>query len=128
MKRVFLSFLFTCLLLSASATDYKFLTFESTDGSKVSLEATGLTLTFSDGNLVASDGTVLSLSNLAKMYFTETSGITNATNSASGVITIYTVSGVLVGTFTEGQTPSSLSKGIYIIKDHQGNTHKTTIR
>ena len=128
MKRAFLSLVFTCLLLSASATDYKFLTFENTDGSKVSLSATGLTLTFSDGNLVASDGTIIPLGNLAKMYFTETSGITTATSTASGTIKVFTLSGILVDTYTDGQIPVSLPKGIYIIKDHQGNTHKTTIR
>ena len=119
---------FTCLLLSASATDYKFLTLETTDGSLVSLAATGLTLTFSDGNLVASDGTVVSLSSLAKMYFTETSGITTATSTSNGAMKVYTLSGILVDTYTKGQSPASLPKGIYIIKDHQGNTHKTTIR
>lgn len=128
MKKVFLSFFFSCILLSASATDYKFLTLESTDGSKVSLAATGLTLTFSDGNLVASDGTVLPLSSLSKMYFTETSGITSVTSSAGGAMQVYTLSGILVGTYTEGQSFVGLPKGIYIIKDRQGNTHKTTIR
>ena len=128
MKRVLSSLVFTCLLLSASATDYKFLTFENTDGSKVSLAATGLTLTFSDGNLVASDGTIIPLGSLAKMYFTQTSGITTATSSASGALKVYTLSGILVGTYTDGLIPVSLPKGIYIIKDHQGNTQKTTIR
>ena len=128
MKKAFLSLVFTCLLLSASATDYKFLTLETTDGSKVSLAATGLTLTFSDGNLVANDGTIVSLSSLSKMYFTETSGITSATCSESGAMKVYTLSGILVGTYPEGLSPAGLPKGIYIIKAHQGNTHKTTIR
>ena len=128
MKRAFLSLVFTSLLLSASATDFKFLTLESTDGSKVSLAANGLTLTFSDGNLVASDGTTIPISSLAKMYFTETSGITTVTSSAGGSMKVYTLSGILVGTYSEGQSPAGLPQGIYIIKDCQGNTHKTTIR
>lgn len=127
MKRALLSLVFTCLLLTASATDYHFLTLENIDGSKVSMSAAGLTLTFSDGNLVASDGTIVPLSSLAKMYFTETSGITSTIHS-SEAMKVYTLSGVLVGTYVEGQVPVSLPKGIYIIKDHQGNTHKTTIR
>lgn len=127
MKKLLLSLVLAGLLIPSSAADYKYLTLENSDGSKVSLAASGLTLTFSDGNLVANDGTTLPLSSLAKMYFTETSGITTVTGSTSSVMKAYTLSGVLAGTYAENQD-ISLPKGIYIIKDQQGNTHKITIR
>jgi hypothetical protein len=110
----------------ASATDFNFLTFEKADGSMVSLPVSGLTLTFIDGNLVASDGTTLPLASLTKMFFTETSGISTVQSLASGPSGIYTISGIYVG--EASNSLSRLPKGVYIIKSPQGVTKKIQIR
>ena len=129
MKKLIITLAMSCMLLTLSATDYKFLTLESVDGSLRSVSAIGLTLTFSDGNLVASDGTVIPLSNLSKMYFTETSGISETTTIKSGYISVYSLTGMSMGTFSSTSAmTSALPAGIYIIKDQEGNTRKTTIR
>jgi len=69
---------------SDSTTTYKYLAFTLSDGSVVTFTADGLSITYDDeGNAtVTSDGTttVLALSNLTNMYFT---------NDASGGTTTY---------------------------------------
>lgn len=128
MKRLFLALVMTSLVSVASATDYNYLTLENADGNAVSLSVSGLTLTFSNGNLVANDGTVLPLSSLTKMYFTETSGISTISTMGDGPSGIYTLSGVLVSTHSLDASISSLPKGIYIVKQASGHTKKIQVR
>ena len=92
------------------------------DGTKTSLTAVGLTITFSDGNLVATNSTTsesktISLSNFASMKFSTsnetTTGINTIEAESFGIgeaEAVYDLSG--------RQIPSnaSLPKGIYIIK------------
>ena len=54
--------------LTAQAGEYTYLTFETTDGAKVSVSVEGLTLTISGTTLTAGSQTFI-LSNLSKMYF-----------------------------------------------------------
>ena len=128
MKRLFLALVITSLVSVASATDYNYLTLENTDGNMVSLPISGLTLTFNNGNLVANDGTVLPLSSLLKMYFTETSGISSISTTADSPSDIYTLSGILVSSLSLDASLPSLPKGIYIVKQPSGNTQKIHIR
>ena len=128
MKRLFLALVITSLVSVASATDYNYLTLENTDGNMVSLPISGLTLTFNNGNLVANDGTVLPLSSLLKMYFTETSGISSISTTADSPSGIYTLSGILVSSLSLDASLPSLPKGIYIVKQPSGNTQKIHIR
>ena len=76
MKKLLVSLITLCFAFTVNANDYKYLSFELADGSVQSLSVTDLTLTFSNGNLVSSDGTIIPLANLTKMFFSETSGIT----------------------------------------------------
>ena len=128
MKRLFLALVITSLVSVASATDYNYLTLENTDGNMVSLPISGLTLTFNNGNLVANDGTILPLSSLLKMYFTETSGISSISTTADCPSGIYTLSGILVSSLSLDASLPSLPKGIYIVKQPSGNTQKIHIR
>ena len=62
------------------AADYEFLTFELTDGTKASVQTSGLSITFSGTTLKAGEQT-FTLENLKKMYFStsdETTGISEA--------------------------------------------------
>ena len=128
MKRLFLALVITSLVSVASATDYNYLTLENTDGNMVSLPISGLILTFNNGNLVANDGTVLPLSSLLKMYFTETSGISFISTTADSPSGIYTLSGILVSSLSLDASLPSLPKGIYIVKQPSGITQKIYIR
>lgn len=118
MRRVLL-LLFTFLGLAVvRAEDYAYLTIVGADGGKTSLTAVGLTLSFSDGNLVArnaytDESLTLPLSSLASMNFSnddETTGITSVHAVTSGDDAVYTIQGqrLPVGT--------PLKKGIYIVR------------
>lgn len=139
MKKVLLS-LMTLLALQVNAEDYvyKYLVLTDADGKQTALTVNELEITFVNGSLVAknADGDhTLSLSTLATMQFSETgdesSDITTLINN--GMILnqpadIYSLSGVLLGTYASPTTAkASLSRGLYIIK--QGNnTTKISIK
>ena len=57
--------------LTAQANSYPYLTFETTDGAKVSVSTTGLSLSISGTTLTAGSQT-FTLSNLNRMYFSTT--------------------------------------------------------
>ena len=130
MKRMLFSILLLGGFIATQAAGYDYLVLEKTDGTTLSLTATGLTITFSDGNLVASDGTNIALTSLTKMYFSDTSGIRQMTvKGAQGTLQAFTVSGRQMGTFANlDEATGALPKGIYVIKDSSGNTHKIAVR
>ena len=118
MRRVLL-LLFTFLGLAVvRAEDYAYLTIVGADGGKTSLTAVGLTLSFSDDNLVASnaytdESLTLPLSSLASMNFSnddETTGITSVHAVTSGDDAVYTIQGLRLPVGTP------LKKGIYIVR------------
>ena len=129
MRRIFLGiFLFFSALVS-KADGYHFLVLECNDGSSYSLPVSGLSLTFSNGNLVSSDGTTVPLEQLSKMYFSDTEAIIESKAEPRTDIAVYTISGVLVGTFADmTKATSTLPKGNYIIKAQDGRTFKTTVK
>ena len=71
MKRILLSFMVLMGVLTAQAKSYPYLTFETTDGAKVSISTTGLSLSISGTTLTAGSQT-FTLSNLNRMYFSTT--------------------------------------------------------
>ena len=114
------------MAITANAGDYKYLILESNDGTTYSMTAQGLTLTFKDGNLVSTDGTTIPLSSLAKMYFSDASGIStlSSTTDESQVI-IYTISGSVAGIYNDlSSAVANLTKGVYIIKKNDGSIIK----
>ena len=130
MKQLLIILTLCLSAITASAGDYKFLILEGNDGTTYSLNATGLTLTFSDGNLVSSDGTVIPLNSLVKMYFSEASGISTIPSTTSDDhVTVYSIAGILAGTYNDMTTAmSSLTKGLYIIKQKDGSIIKYTVK
>ena len=133
MKRLLLASLALIAMQSGMAQSFDYLTFDKTDGTSVSLSASGLTLTFSDGNLLASDGTTIPLASLSKMYFSQTSGISLAqTKTGSileGTVSVYSTTGALVGTFdSQAEATGHLTQGVYLFKDQKGHTLKAVIR
>jgi hypothetical protein len=124
MKKIL--FLLTILVgaLTAQATDYPYLTFETTYGAKASVVVENLTLTISGTTLTAGSQS-FTLSNLLKMYFStsdETStGIDEITSASLDETTdIYDLKGRKV-------TKEQMNKGVYIVKT-KSRTYKMVVR
>lgn len=102
---------------SAQAGEYPYLTFETTDGAKVSVPASSLTVTISGTTLTAGSQSFV-LSNLSKMYFTssdQTTGIQSVTaTEVDEAAEIYDLNGRKV-------SKSRLKRGVYVIKSKSGN-------
>ena len=122
--------LFPALLLLASQTasaefyDYPYMAFQTADGTVKTLSVSSLSLTITDGQLIAvsDDGTEqFTLSDLAKMYFTTEAEATKvqATEAAdSSSVEVISLSGVSYGTFSDVEAArKSLPAGMYIVKN-----------
>ena len=113
--------------LSMHAADYTYLTFETTDGAKVSVSAASLTLTISGTTLTVGNQS-FTLTNLTKMYFStsdETTGIDQIENGEwrieNSATAIYDLQGRKV---SKGQMRSGQ---VYIVKTNSG-THKIAVK
>ena len=83
MKKVLLFITFMIGMLTVHAEEYAYLTFETTDGAKISVPASSLTITISGTTLTAGTQS-FTLSNLDKMYFS-TSDLTSGIESLENV-------------------------------------------
>lgn len=130
--------LFIALLLGwaagAQAGDYTHLTIQKADSTTLALDVASLTMTFSDGQLVATNnqGTrTLAVADLARMFFSDgtSTGIDTATDApASTPIRVYTLSGVSLGQYDRLATfTRRAAKGVYLVKSN-GRTFKTTVK
>ena len=109
--------------LTAQAEDYTYLTFETTDGAKASVAVADLTLAISGTTLTAGTQS-FTLSNLSKMYFSntdETTGIEAITSATLDEATdIYDLQGHKV-------TKAQMQKGVYIVKT-KNRTYKIVMK
>ena len=123
MKKNFLLFIMLIGSMALHAEDYTYLTFETTDGAKVSVSVASLTITIS-GTTLTAGGHSFTLSNLSKMYFSysnESTGIESLTIVDGDDITeIYDLKGSKV-------SKDQMHKGVYVVKSKNG-THKITVR
>ena len=124
MKKTVLLLMTLIGALTVQADDSLYLTFETTDGAKASVEASSLTLTVSGNTLVAGSQS-FTLTNLSKMYFTTH----DETTTAIGEITaaeldetaeIYDLKGHKL-------TKEQMKKGVYIVKT-KNRTSKLMVR
>jgi hypothetical protein len=113
MKKIVLLFMALGALAVQAEETYTYLTFETTDGAKASVPATGLSLKI-DGNTLTAGSQQFTLSNLSKMYFsasdesaTGIEGITSETPDEDA--DIYDLQGHKV-------TKAQMKKGVYIVK------------
>ena len=112
---------FAFLGTSAMAEEYHYLTFETIDGAKASVEISSLTLTI-EGTTLAAGNQTFALANLNRMYFsvsdeTSTTGIRQLENlDSQDILAIYDLQGHQVA-------KSQLKKGVYIVKT-KGGTYK----
>ena len=102
---------------------YNFLTFEMTDGAKVSVAISSLTLTI-NGNTLTAGSQTFTLSNLSKMYFSntdETTGIEEMTSATlEEAADIYDLQGHRIA-------KEQMTKGIYIVKT-KSKTQKIVVK
>jgi len=130
MKRFMLIAVLMATTAFAWASDYKYLVLQQTDGTEIPLPAEGLRLSFSNGNLVASDGTSVSLTSLKMMCFSDdvTAIESLSADSTAGAIEVYTTSGILMGHFDSVPAARlSLQPGIYVMKNN-GRTQKIAVK
>jgi ethanolamine utilization protein EutA (predicted chaperonin) len=123
MKKIVLFLTMLVGTLTAQASDYTYLTFETTDGAKVSVSVSNLTLSISGTTLTAGTQS-FTLSNLSKMYFSntnETTGISEVMKANLDEATeIYNLQGHKV-------SKDQMHRGVYVIKTKQG-TFKLNVR
>lgn len=102
---------------------YNFLTFEMTDGAKVSVAISSLTLTI-NGNTLTAGSQTFTLSNLSKMYFSntdETTGIKETTSTTlEEAAEIYDLQGHRIA-------KEQMTKGVYIVKT-KSKTQKIVVK
>lgn len=110
---------FALLGTSAMADDFHYLTFETTDGAKASVEINSLSMTIDGTTLVAGNQT-FPLSNLSRMYFS----VSDETSSATGIrqldnlnsqeiLAVYDLQGHKIA-------KEQMKKGVYIVKTQAG--------
>ena len=123
MKKFIVSLLMMMGALAVHADNYTYLTFETTDGAKISVEASSLSITIS-GTTLTAGSQQFTLSNLSKMYFStsnETTGIKAiSAQELSDATEIYDLNGRKV-------QKDQLRKGVYVIKTKSG-THKIAVK
>lgn len=128
MKKLALATLITMGSPQAQAYEYPYLVFQNTEGSTIVMAVESLTITISDGKLIATntDGTQnILLTDLSKMFFTQTadlSGISNA-ETENEAVEVFTTGGLSLGKFQNINTAkTSLKPGLYIMKGKSKTT------
>jgi hypothetical protein len=124
MKKIVLLLMTLVGALTVQADEaYAYLTFETTDGARVSVPVSSLTLTVSGTTLTAGSQS-FTLSNLSKMYFSnvdETTAIESITSETlDEAADIYDLQGHKV-------TKAQMKKGVYIVKTNS-KTYKIVKR
>ena len=121
MKSFILGILMMVGTLPTMAESYPYLTFELTDGTKVSVSVSSLTLTVNGTTLKAGSQT-FTISNLSKMYFSSTDDTSGAT--AIDELTaddfegkeIYDLNGHKIELQITNYELPKLPRGVYIVK------------
>lgn len=121
MKSFILGILMMVGTLPTMAESYPYLTFELTDGAKVSVPVSSLTLTVNGTTLKAGSQT-FTISNLSKMYFSstdETSGATAIDELTADDFEgkeIYDLNGHKIELQITNYELPKLPRGVYIVK------------
>ena len=130
MKKAMILSLLSILTLGMRAGDYQYLVFTLTDGTTQAVTATDLSISFSDGNLVAKSGNetlaTLSLTTLSAMEFSN-----DGTTGIEGISTdkLTTDSATVIYDLNGRRMPqgAQLPKGVYILKSNN-KTIKVNIK
>lgn len=135
MKKLLLTIILTMMMgtLTAQANEFPYLTFETTNGAKVSVAVESLKLTISGTTLTVGSQS-FTLSNLSKMYFSTT----DETNGSIDAIDDFSIDDSLLENaeifdlngrkVVKGSTSvSKLPRGVYIVKTNE-KTCKITVK
>ena len=127
MKKKFLLFMALVGALTAQAGDYTYLTFETADGAKTSVDVSSQPVTINlDNSTLTIGNQTFALADLSKMYFStqsESTGISEELRVNSeelSTATFYDLQGHKV-------TKEQMKKGVYIVKT-TSKTYKIVIR
>ena len=125
MKKKFLLFMALVGALTAQAGDYTYLTFETTDGAKTSVDVSSLPVTINlDNSMLTIGNQTFALADLSKMYFSTQSESTGIEEISSATIDDDAVIYDLLG---RRVTKAQMRRGIYVMKTKQG-TRKVSVR
>lgn len=115
MKKIYLILTLLAGTITAQADDYPYLTFETNNGEKVSVEfSSDLSLVFSSTTLNVGNQKTFNLKDLKKMYFSpvsQTTGISTVTTDDYKIYGYYDL---------QGRPVEQPTKGIYVIKTSKG--------
>ncbi len=111
--------------VQADEYQYPYLVLQTSDGSSKALSVESLTLTVSDGQLIATNsaGTqTFTLSELSSMRFSESAtAVTEIeVETAEETVEVFSLAGVAMGSYDNLQSAEqALPAGIYIVKSNQ---------
>lgn len=127
MKKALITLLMAIGVMTIQAEEYTYLTFETTDGAKASVQASSTTLSISGSTLTAGNKT-FTLTDLSKMYFSTTDETTTDIKSVHGETTKDLLSATEIYNL-RGQRikREEATSGAYIIKTPRGN-YKIIVR
>ena len=128
MKKLLVTLLMAGIWHVSMAYDYPYMVFQTADGSTQAIETDGLTISFSNGQLVATNASgsqTFSLAQMSKMYFTadNVTSIQIVEQEALDIdeaAEVYDLQGLKV-------TRQQMRQGIYILKSKKG-TRKIYIK
>ena len=119
--------------LPMMAGDYPYLTFELTDGAKVSVPVSSLTLSI-NGTTLKAGSQSFTISNLSKMYFSSTDETTNGATAIEELTAddlegkeIYDLNGHKIELQITNYELPKLPRGVYIVKS-KNKTCKIVVR
>ena len=120
-KRFFLAVaLSVATWAAASAYDYPYMNFVGNDDTILTLAVNEMTFEFSNGNMIVTNSAgehTFALTEMKKMYFTESSGLSQLWEDVDENVEVFSESGVSMGRFKNTrQALQALESGVYIIK------------
>ena len=127
MKKFIVLLLMMMGTLGVHADSYTYLTFETTDGAKISVEASSLSITIS-GTTLTAGSQKFTLSNLSKMYFSTSNETTGIDRIDNGELTIENSATAIYDLQGRKVTKDEMRSGqVYIVKTKSG-THKIAVK
>lgn len=137
MKNFSIKFLLLLILVLtpslAFAGRYSSLKFTSDSGETYSVTTDNLEILINGENLTFNNTNLtIPLSSLVSMEFTDyddsPAAIETVTFDGRGAVTVYNINGVSIGSFDSyAEALASLSQGLYVIKDANGNSLKINV-
>lgn len=125
MKKILCLFMALVGALTAQAADYSYLTFETTDGVKTSVDVSSLPVTINMDNSTLTIGSqTFALADLSKMYFSTQSETTGIEEISSATIDD---DAVIYDLYGRKMTKAQMRRGIYVMKTKLG-TRKVNVR